>query len=71
MWKFKKEKYNELLNGRSIQWLSKQLGYSSVTLSLILNCHKTCKKAIAIAIVKTLCNDNEIDDYFFKIEEGE
>ena len=33
--------------------------------------HKICKKALAIAIVKALDNDNEVEDFFEKIDEGE
>ena len=57
MYKFKKEKYIELLNGRTVEWLSKQINYTSVTLYNIFNGHKTCKKVLALAIVKTLNND--------------
>lgn len=64
MYKFKTEKYMELLNGRTVEWLSGQLGYTATTLYLIFNGHKTCKKALAFAIVKTLDNNNEILDFF-------
>lgn len=67
MYKFKIEKYIELLNGRTVEWLSNELGYSSTTFYLILNGHKNCKKALAFAIVKTLDINNEVDDYFDKI----
>jgi hypothetical protein len=67
MYKFKIEKYIELLNGKTVEWLSKELGYSSTTLYLIFNGHKDCKKALAIAIVKTLDINNEVDEYFEKI----
>ena len=70
MYKFKKEKYIEVLNGRTVEWLSKQINYTSVTLYNIFNGHKTCKKVLALAIVKTLNNDYEIED-FFEIVEGE
>lgn len=67
VYKFKKEKYIKLLNGRTVEWLSRQVGYSSTMLYLIFNGHKKCKKALAIAIVKILDNDNEIDEYFEEI----
>ena len=67
MYKFKEEKYKELLNGRSVEWLSQELGYNVTTLYLIFNGHKHCKKALAFAIVKALNIENEVDDYFEKI----
>ena len=71
MYRFKKERYLELLDGRTAEWLANQIGYSNVTLSLIFNGHKDCKKALAIAIVKTMCNDYEVLDFFDYVEEGE
>lgn len=67
MYKFKIEKYAELLNGKTVEWLSKEIGYSATTLYLIFNEHKNCKKALAIAIVKTLDINNEVDEFFEKI----
>lgn len=71
MYQFKKEKYLELLDGRTADWLANQIGYTNTTLSLIFNGHKPCRKALAIAIVKTLNNDYEIDEFFNKVDEGE
>lgn len=67
MYKFKTDKYVEMLNGRTVEWLSKELGYTATTLYLIFNGHKNCKKALAIAIVKTLNDDYDIEDYFEEI----
>ena len=71
MYIFKCEKYKDLLNGRSIEWLSEQTKYNRVTLSNILNGKIHCKKIIAIAIVKTLDNNNSVEDFFEYIEKGE
>ena len=68
MYRFKKEKYLELLDGRTADWLANQIGYTNTTLSLIFNGHKNCKKVLALAIVKTLNNDYEIEDFFEYIE---
>lgn len=70
MYMFKKDKYVELLDGRTVEWLSRQLNYTPVTLYNIFNGHKKCKKVLAMAIVKTLNNEYEIDD-FFEMVEGE
>ena len=67
LYKFKTERYKELLNGRSVEWLSQELGYNVTTLYLIFNGHKSCKKALAFAIVKALDINNEVGDYFEKI----
>lgn len=67
MYIFKKDRYVELLNGKTVEWLSKELGYSATTLYLIFNGHKNCKKALAIAIVKTLDINNEVEEYFEEI----
>lgn len=71
MYIFKCEKYKDLLNGRSIEWLSEQTKYNRVTLSNILNGKIHCKKIIAIAIVKTLDSNNLVEDFFEYIEKGE
>jgi len=71
MYHFKVEKYKELLDGRTIEWLSNNIKYNRVTLSNILNGKIECKKVVAIAIVKTLNNDNNLDDFFEYVEKGE
>lgn len=68
MYIFKKEKYLELLNGKTADWLARELGYTATTMSLIFNARKSVKKAMAIAIVKTLDNNYEVDDFFEYIE---
>lgn len=67
MYHFKTENYVKLLDGRTVEWLSKEVGYSSTMLYLIFNGHKNCKKALAIAIVTTLKKDGDIEEYFEKI----
>jgi len=70
MYIFKCEKYYELLDGRSIEWLSQETEYNRVTLSNILNGKIHCKKIIAYAIVKTFDINNNLEDFFYK-EKGE
>ena len=67
MYKFKTEKYVKLLDGRTVEWLSKEVGYSSTMLYLIFNGHKSCKKALAIAIIKILDSESDIKEYFEEI----
>ena len=70
MYIFKKDKYMELLDGRTVEWLSKELGYTNMSLYALFNGRRTCKKAMAIAICSVLGKDN-IDDYFELNIEGE
>ena len=67
MYKFKVELYDKLMYGRTLFWLADQLGYSHITLSLIFNGHKYVKKALALAIVKTIDNSYEVIIYYDKI----
>lgn len=67
MYKFRTEKYVKLLDGRTVEWLSKEVGYSSTMLYLIFNGHKSCKKALAIAIIKILDSESDIEEYFEEI----
>ena len=68
MYKFKKEKYLDLLDGRTVEWLAKQIGYTNVSLYYLFNGQRTCKKALAIAIVKTLNNKYKVEDFFDYVE---
>lgn len=71
MYRFKKEKYYELLDGRKEIWLAEKLGYSIQMLSYIFNNKRDCRKMVAYAIVKALHPECEIDDFFEYIEKGE
>ena len=64
MYSFLTEKYDEMLDGRSLQWLADKIGYSRVSLYEILRGKKMCRKAVAIAIVKTLNKDYILEDFF-------
>lgn len=68
MYLFKTEKYLELLDGRTAEWLARELGYTATSMSLIFNARKKVKKALAIAIVKALNNEYEVEDFFEYIE---
>ena len=63
MYKFKTDKYIELLDGRTVEWLSKELGYTNMSLYALFNGRRTCKKAMAIAIC-TVLGKSDINDYF-------
>lgn len=71
MYRFKKEKYHELLDGRKEIWLAEKLGYSIQMLSYIFNNKRDCRKMVAYAIVQALHPECEIEDFFEYIEKGE
>lgn len=68
MYRFKKEKYNELMNGRMAMWLAEQIGYNVSTVSRIFN-GRLCKRALAIAIVKTMDSNHDVEYFFDKIDD--
>ena len=70
LYKFRTEKYVELLDGHTVEWLSKQTGYTNMSLYALFNGRRRCKRALAVAICSILGKEN-IDDYFILIDEGE
>ena len=68
MYRFKKEKYKELLKCNTVEYLSKLVGYTATTLYYLLNGHTTCKKPLAYMIVKVMDERNEIEDFFDKVK---
>lgn len=69
MYRFRIEKYIELLDGRTVEWLSKELDYTNMSLYALFNGRRRCKKALAIAICSVLGKE-DIDEYFY-LDEGE
>lgn len=68
LYRFRKEKYTELLGDKTVVWLSKQLDYTVPMLYNIFNNNINCRKIVALAIVKTMNNSYEIEDFFDYIE---
>lgn len=68
MYHFKKDMLEKLLNDNTVVWLSKQLDYTAPMLYNIFNNNIDCRKVIAIAIVKTMNPEYEVDDFFDYIE---
>lgn len=66
MYRFNVDKYVELLDGRTVEWLSHEIGYSNMSLYALFNGRRECKKALAIAICAVLGKD--INDYFYVVE---
>ena len=71
MYYFKKDKYMEMLDGRTVEWLARQIGYNNMTLYAIFNGRRGCKRGLALGIVKTLNDDYRVDDYFYEIDNKE
>lgn len=68
MYKFNEKEKANLLSGRTITYVAKKIGITNTFLTSVLNGKRTCSKTIAFCIVKCLCQDAEIEDYFIKIE---
>lgn len=68
MYRFKKEKYTELLGEKTVVWLSKQLDYTVPMLYNIFNNNINCRFIIAFAIVKMVDIHYEVKDFFDYIE---
>ncbi len=67
MYLFIKDKKEELLDGRTIKYLSQKIGVARETLNEILNGNRKTKKVTAFCIVKSCNADKEIEDYFINI----
>ena len=65
---FKKEKKKELLNGRTIRYLTKnnKVACSEVHLSNVLNGKTKCSLVLAKDIVS--CVNGKVEDYFTELE---
>lgn len=68
MYMFKTERYLELLDGRTVEWLSHEIGYSNMSLYALFNGRRACKKALAIAICAVLGKDS-VYDYFYAYDD--
>lgn len=68
MYYFRVEKYIDLLDGRTVEWLSKQIGYTNMSLYALFNGRRGCKKALGLAICSVL--EKDFNEYFY-LKEGE
>lgn len=65
MYKFKVEKKQEILSGRTVTFLAKQkLFITSSYLTAILNGTRGCSRTLAMNIVNLV--DGKVEDYFDK-----
>lgn len=67
MYKFKQERYEEIINKYKISYIAKIVGISRVYLSYILHNKKNCRKNVAYFITKTLDKNKEIEYYFTRV----
>lgn len=67
MYKFKETQKAKILNGRTIVYVAKKIGVTSPFLTSVLNGKRTCSKPVAYCIVKCLCQEAEIEDYFERV----
>jgi plasmid maintenance system antidote protein VapI len=64
MYLFNKSEKTNILGGRTITYVADKIGITPQFLTSVLNGKRTCSKTIAFCIVKCLCQDAEIEDYF-------
>ena len=66
MYFFKETEKAKILDGRTITYVADKIGVTNTFLTSVLNGKRTCSKTVAYCIVKCLCQDAEIEDYFDK-----
>lgn len=66
MYFFNKVEKAKILDGRTVVYVANKIGVTSTFLSSVLNGKRGCSKTVAFCIVKCLCQEAEIDDYFEK-----
>lgn len=71
MYWFKKTEKAKILQGRTITYVANKIGITNTFLTSVLNGNRSCSKTIAYCIVKCLCQDAEIEDYFDVVKRGE
>ena len=64
MYRFIIDKKEELLNGKTISWVAKNVGISRSYLTDVLNDKRTTTKMTAYCIVKSCNEDYEINQFF-------
>lgn len=64
MYIFKENEKAKILEGRTITYVANKIGVTTPFLTSVLNGKRTCSKLVAYCIVKCLCQNAEIEDYF-------
>lgn len=64
MYKFKIEKRDDYLQGRTITYLANIVGIRREYMTSILTGSRTCSKMVAYCIVKAGNQNSEINEYF-------
>lgn len=64
MYKFKKEKYEEVISKYKVKGIAEKIGITPIYLSMILNNKNNCKKTVAYCITKAINSEAEINEYF-------
>ena len=66
MYLFNKTEKANILSGRTITYVANKIGVTPTFLTSVFNGKRTCSKTVAYCIVKCLCQEAEIEDYFVK-----
>lgn len=67
MYLFNQVEKAKILDGRTITYVAKKIGITTEYLTSIFNGKKACSKTVAYCIVKCLCQEAEIEDYFKQV----
>ena len=67
MYRFKKEKKDEIISRFKLSYIANEIGISLTYLSNVLNSKVACKKVVAYCITKNIDAEKEIE-YFFENE---
>lgn len=68
MWMFKTELKQDLLLGRTMKYIAKEIELSHSLLVCVLNGKKPTHKSTAYYLVKSCRPEAELEDYFYKIK---
>lgn len=66
MYYFKETEKARALSGRTITYVANKIGVTAPFLTSVLNGKRHCSKLTAYCITKCLCQESEIEDYFYE-----
>lgn len=67
MYKFKQEKYEEIINKYKLSYIADKVGITRIYLSYVIHNKYNCSKSVAYGITKAIDENKEIDYFFDKI----
>jgi hypothetical protein len=67
MYKFKKEKLEDVKRKNKLGYIAEEVGITQTYLSYVLNNKYNCSKVVAYTITKVLDKDKDISYYFERV----